>query len=61
MKFDVQLIEYIGDDSWVEGAIKQISKCLKSSDCPEHSLTGFGQKEISLANIRFFLDSLNYN
>ena len=61
MKFDVQLIEYIGDDSWVEGAIKQISKCLKSSDCPEHSLTGFGPKGDKPCEYKIFLDSLNYN
>ena len=44
MKFNVQLLEYNGDDSWVEDVIKKISKCLRSSECPEHATTGFGPK-----------------
>ena len=56
MKFNVQLLEYNGDDSWVENTIKEISKCLKSSECPEHSMTGFGPKGDQPCEYKVFLD-----
>ena len=56
MKFNVQLLEYNGDDSWVEDTIKEISKCLKSSECPEHSMTGFGPKGDQPCEYKVFLD-----
>jgi len=42
MKFDVQIIEYQGDDSWVENAIIELKKCLDSDSQPKHSQEGFG-------------------
>jgi hypothetical protein len=44
MRFDVQLIEYEGNDSWVEDKILQIKDCLYQDECPDHSRTGFGPK-----------------
>ena len=44
MKFVVQLIEYEGDDSWVENTILDIKECLYQEHCPEHSNSGFGPK-----------------
>lgn len=34
IEFDVVLIPYTGNDSWVEGVIAQIKKCLDSNDLP---------------------------
>lgn len=33
--FDVNLIEYKGDDSWVEKTLKEIKKCLESDSIPK--------------------------
>ena len=44
MKFDVQLIKYDGDSSWVENTIMQLKQCLSEDKCPDHSRTGFGPK-----------------
>lgn len=35
LEFDIHLIEYVGDDSWVEGVLKDIHKCLQGDDVPE--------------------------
>ena len=37
LEFDVTLIEHIGDDSWVEGAIMKAKECLASDALPAHS------------------------
>lgn len=58
MKFNVQLLEYNGDDSWIEDTIKEISKCLKSSECPEHSMTGFGPKGDKPCEYKVLLDGI---
>ncbi len=34
LEFDIKLIPYKGDDSWVEGTIKGLYKCLKSDKMP---------------------------
>ncbi len=34
IEFDVVLIPYTGDDSWVSGVIRQIKNCLDSKDLP---------------------------
>ena len=34
LHFDVSLLPYAGDDSWVEGAIMQAYKCLQSTEIP---------------------------
>jgi len=35
LEFDVKIIPYKGDDSWVEGTIKEIKKCLDGKKVPE--------------------------
>jgi len=35
LEFDVTLIPYVGDDSWVEPALFDIKKCLESDTIPE--------------------------
>lgn len=44
MKFDVQLLSYEADDSWVEQTILDLKNCLEQDNCPEHAATGFGPK-----------------
>ena len=44
MKFKVQLIEYKGNDSWVEETIENLNQCLNQDHCPQHSSSGFGPK-----------------
>ena len=39
LEFDVQIIKYRGDDSWVEDKVFEIKKCLNSSLAPESSPT----------------------
>lgn len=35
LEFDVKIIPYTGDDSWVEGVIAKLYKCLVSENVPE--------------------------
>lgn len=35
LEFDITLIPYVGDDSWVENAVTEAHKCLQSPDYPE--------------------------
>ncbi|MBU3918360.1 PD-(D/E)XK nuclease family protein [Patescibacteria group bacterium] len=35
IEFDVKVIPYEGDDSWVEGTIKELHQCLLSKDIPK--------------------------
>jgi len=44
MKFDVQLLSYEADDSWVNQIIIDLKKCLLQKDCPKHAESGFGPK-----------------
>lgn len=44
MNFEIQLIEYQGNDDWVEEAIMKLKDCLESSNCPKHAKDGFGPK-----------------
>lgn len=44
MKFDVQLISYEADDSWVENIILKLRDCLHQDSCPNHADSGFGPK-----------------
>ena len=37
LEFDVKIIPYKGDDSWVEGTLMEIKKCLEGSEIPEAS------------------------
>ena len=44
MRFDVQLIEYEGNDNWVPKAIEDLKACLSSDICPDHAPEGYGPK-----------------
>jgi hypothetical protein len=35
LEFDLTLVPYIGDDSWVEGTLKKIKECLDSDALPD--------------------------
>ena len=59
MKFNVQLLEYNADDSWVEDVLIKISNCLRLEECPDHSLTGFGPKGDKPCEYKTFLDGVN--
>lgn len=39
LEFEMTLIPYTGDDSWVEGTVRNIHACLMSEDIPERSET----------------------
>ena len=59
MKFNVQLLAYEADDSWVEGTIKDLKACLDSDECPEHAQTGYGPKGDKQCEYLTFLEGLN--
>ena len=61
MKFNVQLIEYEGNDEWVEGTIMELKKCLDSDKCPEHASTGFGPKGDKQCEYAELLDGMKFN
>ena len=44
MMFDVHLIKYVSDDSWVSKTLADLKSCLVQESCPDHSLTGYGPK-----------------
>lgn len=35
LEFDIKVIPYTGDDSWIEGALEEIKECLVSDKIPE--------------------------
>ena len=37
LEFDVEVIPYRGDDSWIPGTLREIKKCLLSDDIPQSS------------------------
>lgn len=37
LEFEITLIKHVGDDSWVDGTLKDIKSCLSSSDIPDAS------------------------
>ncbi len=37
LEFDIKLIPYIGDDSWIDGVLKKARRCLESDSPPESS------------------------
>ena len=61
MMFDVQLIEYESDDSWVEETIKSVKACLDSSICPDHSEIGFGPKGDKPCEVSVLLQGIKDN
>ena len=44
MKFDVQLLSYEADDSWVNQTIIDLKSCLLQENCPDHAKSGYGPK-----------------
>ena len=44
MMFDVQLIKYVSDDSWVSKTLADLKSCLLQDSCPDHSQSGYGPK-----------------
>jgi len=59
MSFNVQLIEYQGDDSWVEQTILDLKACLESEECPPHADTGYGIKGDQQCEYATFLEGIN--
>jgi hypothetical protein len=39
LEFDIKIIPYVGDDSWIEKTITDAYECLKSNSIPESSVT----------------------
>lgn len=60
MSFDVQLLTYEGNDSWVEDKIMELKECLNSPVCPEHTKTGNGPKGQDPCEYYTFLESMKY-
>ena len=44
MIFNTSLLEYEGDDSWVEQALIDAKACILETECPSHAQTGYGPK-----------------
>ena len=61
MKFDVQLIEYEGNDVWVPKAIEDLKACLSSDNCPEHASEGFGPKGDKQCEYATLFDGIKEN
>ena len=61
MRFAVQLIEYQGNDSWVEDTILEIKECLYQKHCPEHSTSGFGPKGDKQCEYAELFDGMKIN
>jgi len=61
MSFDVQLLTYEGNDSWVEKEIINLKKCLEQKTCPEHAQSGHGASGKEACEYLTFLESLNYD
>ena len=59
MSFNVQLIDYVGDDSWVEQTILDLKACLESNTCPPHADTGYGPKGDQQCEYATFLEGLD--
>lgn len=61
MNFDVQLIPYQGDDSWVEKTILDLKACLDSNQCPDHASSGYGISGNDKCEYATFLEGLQIN
>ena len=44
MGFEVQLISYFVNTSWIEPTLRKLKECLDSETCPEHAQSGYGYK-----------------
>ena len=58
MSFNVQLLAYEADDSWVEQTILDLKACLDSDACPPHAETGYGPKGDQQCEYATFLEGL---
>ena len=61
MRFDVQLIEYQGDDSWIEETIVKLKECLAQDHCPDHATSGFGPKGDKQCEYATLFDGMRNN
>ncbi|MDA0900367.1 MAG: hypothetical protein O3B35_04990, partial [Proteobacteria bacterium] len=61
MRFEVQLLEYDGDDSWVGSAVESLKACLASDECPEHAAEGFGPKGDKQCEYATLFDGMKEN
>ena len=61
MRFDVQLIEYQGDDSWIEETIVKLKECLDQDHCPDHATSGFGPKGDKQCEYATLFDGMRNN
>lgn len=61
MSFDVQLLTYEGNDSWVEKEIINLKECLEEKNCPQHAQTGHGKKGADPCEYYTLFESLNYD
>ena len=61
MKFNVQLISYKADDSWVEGKIMEVKECLHEKSCPPHAESGFGPKGDKQCEYAALFDAMKEN
>ena len=59
MSFNVQLLAYEADDSWVEQTILDLKACLDSDVCPPHAETGYGPKGDQQCEYATFLEGLD--
>ena len=59
MKFEVQLMLYEGNDTWIDQAIMDVKKCLHQSDCPPHAELGFGPKGDKPCEYSVLFESMN--
>ena len=58
MIFNVQLLAYEADDSWVEQTILDLKACLDSDVCPPHAESGYGPKGDQQCEYSTFLEGL---
>ena len=61
MSFDVQLLTYEGNASWVEKEIINLKACLEGKSCPQHAQTGHGKKGVDPCEYYTLFESINYD
>jgi len=61
MRFNVQLITYEANDSWIEGKIMELKSCLHQEGCPPHAESGFGPKGDKQCEYAALFDAMKEN
>jgi hypothetical protein len=61
MRFNVQLITYEANDSWIEGKIMELRSCLHQEGCPPHAESGFGPKGDKQCEYAALFDAMKEN